>query len=110
MSLGTLFLCCERRNGEDADEGNGAEEVPVSQATCGVGINFRADKSGALFVSSLIPGGANPIPRVRYFRPSPHPGRSACWRLRRCPVHDELRPCRRPCFADGFGEGRGRLV
>ena len=32
------------------------ETLPV-QSLCGVGINFRADSTGALFVSSLTPGG-----------------------------------------------------
>ena len=36
---------------------------PRDQSLCGVGINFRADTTGALFVSSLTPGGALPDSR-----------------------------------------------
>eukprot|EP00802_Teleaulax_amphioxeia_P026006 Tamp_26979.p1 GENE.Tamp_26979~~Tamp_26979.p1 ORF type:complete len:148 (+),score=29.24 Tamp_26979:117-560(+) len=59
MSLGSLLTCCERRDFEPRGDGQAEEtpNFPPASQVCGVGINFRADKSGALFVSSLIPGG-----------------------------------------------------
>mmetsp|Transcript_27323 Transcript_27323/g.55839 ORF Transcript_27323/g.55839 Transcript_27323/m.55839 type:complete len:133 (+) Transcript_27323:209-607(+) len=50
--FGNFFVCCGRRDVETIPKGQ------YSPSTmCGVGINFRADKTGALCVSSLIPGG-----------------------------------------------------
>jgi len=52
--------CCENRDLKNPDMQRG-ERPPTDdmepRAVCGVGINFRADKTGALFVSSLIPDG-----------------------------------------------------
>mmetsp|Transcript_52213 Transcript_52213/g.123612 ORF Transcript_52213/g.123612 Transcript_52213/m.123612 type:complete len:160 (-) Transcript_52213:265-744(-) len=69
--LSQWFGCCERREFEDAPAkeqttprlapSNGAAGGLISphltQSLCGVGINFRADTTGALFVSSLTPDG-----------------------------------------------------
>mmetsp|Transcript_27304 Transcript_27304/g.54947 ORF Transcript_27304/g.54947 Transcript_27304/m.54947 type:complete len:135 (+) Transcript_27304:92-496(+) len=57
-----MFACCDCRDGSRADEkptGNirsvGQNGAPTS--LCGIGVNFRADGTGALLVASLIPGG-----------------------------------------------------
>ncbi len=63
-----FFECCDCRDGKSFvkehrgnDTANLLRESPRDPGICGVGINFRADKSGALLVSSLIPGGENII-------------------------------------------------
>ena len=61
-----FFECCDCRDGKGfvvrdfrGPDGNHlVRDSPRDPGICGVGINFRADKSGALLVSSLIPGGA----------------------------------------------------
>lgn len=62
--MNAWFGCCESRDNPFAVQNRQTADKPPSEqrdierrAVCGVGINFRADKSGALFVSSLIPDG-----------------------------------------------------
>mmetsp|Transcript_4679 Transcript_4679/g.17030 ORF Transcript_4679/g.17030 Transcript_4679/m.17030 type:complete len:82 (-) Transcript_4679:162-407(-) len=46
----SIFSCCDSRR-------TGEREVTAESRICGVGINFRADKTGALYVSSLVENG-----------------------------------------------------
>mmetsp|Transcript_20763 Transcript_20763/g.49269 ORF Transcript_20763/g.49269 Transcript_20763/m.49269 type:complete len:138 (+) Transcript_20763:159-572(+) len=56
--FGNLFACCDRRQDNlVTTESGGVKTISGASQLCGVGINFRADKTGALCVSSLIPGG-----------------------------------------------------
>jgi len=73
-SLLTRILCV--RAPATSSPSVGTRPASASQV-CGVGINFRADKSGALFVSSLIPGGASHFPQTCSRRERPQ-ARSRC--------------------------------
>jgi hypothetical protein len=67
------FLCCNSRGGVFYSGGREQKErtsrsgfnTPTridtnKSKTCGVGINFQSDKTGALVVSSLVPEGEEP--------------------------------------------------
>mmetsp|Transcript_3871 Transcript_3871/g.9583 ORF Transcript_3871/g.9583 Transcript_3871/m.9583 type:complete len:137 (+) Transcript_3871:118-528(+) len=57
------MFCCDCRSDKDREtttqqQGLGANGLSFTKKSlCGIGINFRADSTGALLVSSLIPGG-----------------------------------------------------
>mmetsp|Transcript_58356 Transcript_58356/g.143155 ORF Transcript_58356/g.143155 Transcript_58356/m.143155 type:complete len:140 (+) Transcript_58356:293-712(+) len=59
--MNAWFSCCESRDNPLNQRGGAKPPDEPSdiepRAVCGVGINFRADKNGALFVSSLVPDG-----------------------------------------------------
>ena len=57
----SLFSCCDCREGSELRHARGSRGQNAIQgqpeSLCGIGINFRADRTGALLVSSLIEGG-----------------------------------------------------
>ena len=55
----SLFSCCDCREGSELRHARGSQNAIQGQpeSLCGIGINFRADRTGALLVSSLIEGG-----------------------------------------------------
>ncbi len=56
-SLG-LVGCCDCREGKFDEEVQLSHGVTSKTSRCGVGINFLQDKTGALYVSALVPHGA----------------------------------------------------
>jgi hypothetical protein len=56
-SLG-LVGCCDCREDKFNDEMQLNHGVTSRTVRCGVGIDFRQDKTGALYVSALVPHGA----------------------------------------------------
>eukprot|EP00286_Rhodomonas_abbreviata_P009472 CAMPEP_0181330428 /NCGR_PEP_ID=MMETSP1101-20121128/23895_1 /TAXON_ID=46948 /ORGANISM="Rhodomonas abbreviata, Strain Caron Lab Isolate" /LENGTH=169 /DNA_ID=CAMNT_0023439685 /DNA_START=24 /DNA_END=530 /DNA_ORIENTATION=- len=56
-----MFACCDCRDGSQKDRPAGVIKTVGQNASpsslCGIGVNFRADGTGALLVASLIPGG-----------------------------------------------------
>eukprot|EP00802_Teleaulax_amphioxeia_P028684 Tamp_30461.p2 GENE.Tamp_30461~~Tamp_30461.p2 ORF type:complete len:129 (+),score=10.23 Tamp_30461:125-511(+) len=54
----SFFSCCDCREGsERMIPGSVVGATGQPEALCGIGVNFRADRTGALLVSSLIEGG-----------------------------------------------------
>ncbi|EKX37972.1 hypothetical protein GUITHDRAFT_154836, partial [Guillardia theta CCMP2712] len=56
------MFCCDCRSDKDREPASqqqlGTNTLSFTKKNlCGIGVNFRADSTGALLVSSLIPGG-----------------------------------------------------